>query len=129
MTTSNVRGPVFLSDNIHLWNYVQYVKQHSTHNYHCRTADNWKSRVVKSDCCDKTWHIAFSMAILCSDRPQSEPHPDYSTRAPATFYQKLKTPFLYCCYYYHHHHHHRIFHFSALARKYSSILGCSNQQD
>ena len=33
-------------------------------------------------------------------------------------------------YYYHHHHHrHRISHFSALAGKYSPILGCSNQQD
>ena len=29
----------------------------------------------------------------------------------------------------HHHHHHRIYHFSALAGKYSPILGCSNQQD
>ena len=38
-----------------------------------------------------------------------------------------------CCYYYyyyhHHHHHHRISHFSALAGKYSPILGCGNQQD
>jgi imidazoleglycerol phosphate dehydratase HisB len=31
--------------------------------------------------------------------------------------------------YYHHHHHHRVSHFSALAGKYSPILGCSNQQD
>ena len=37
---------------------------------------------------------------------------------------------LYYYYYYHHHHHyHRISHFSALAGKYSHILGCSNQQD
>ena len=35
-------GPVFLSDNVHLGNYVQYVKQHSTRNYHCRTAGNRK---------------------------------------------------------------------------------------
>ena len=38
----------------------------------------------------------------------------------------------YYYYYYHHHHnhhHHRISHFSALAGKYSPILGCSNQQD
>ena len=53
-------GPVFLSDNVHLGNYVQYVKQHSTHNCHCRTASNRKTRVVKSDCFDKTWNIAFS---------------------------------------------------------------------
>jgi len=87
-------GPVFLSDNVHLRNYVQYVKQHFTHNYHCRTAGNRNTRVVKSsDCFDKTWYIAFSMTILCSDRPQFEPHPDFSTRAPAPFYQKLKTPF------------------------------------
>ena len=39
--------------------------------------------------------------------------------------------YYYYYYYYHHHHHyhhHRIFHFSALAGKYSQILGCSNQQ-
>ena len=36
---------------------------------------------------------------------------------------------LYCYYHQHHHHHHRISHFSALAGKYSPILGCSNQQD
>jgi len=35
----------------------------------------------------------------------------------------------YYYYYYHHHHHHRISYFSALAGKYSPILGCSNQQD
>ena len=35
----------------------------------------------------------------------------------------------YYYYYYYYHHHHRIFHFSALAGKYSPILGCSNQQD
>ena len=29
----------------------------------------------------------------------------------------------------HHHHLHGISHFSALAGKYSPILGCSNQQD
>jgi len=32
-------------------------------------------------------------------------------------------------YYYYHHHHHGISRFSALAGKYSPILGCSNQQD
>jgi hypothetical protein len=32
-------------------------------------------------------------------------------------------------YYYHHHHHHRISRFSALAGKYSPILGFSNQQN
>jgi hypothetical protein len=32
-------------------------------------------------------------------------------------------------YYGRHHHHHQISHFSALAGKYSPILGCSNQQD
>ena len=37
--------------------------------------------------------------------------------------------YYYYYYYYYHHHHHRIFHFSALAGKYSPILGCSNQQD
>ena len=37
--------------------------------------------------------------------------------------------YYYYYYYHHHHHHHRIFHFSALAGKYSPILGCSNQQD
>jgi len=35
----------------------------------------------------------------------------------------------YYYYYYHHHHHHQISPFSALAGKYSPILGCSNQQD
>ena len=34
--------PVFLADNVHLGNYVQYVKQHSTHDCHCRTACNRK---------------------------------------------------------------------------------------
>jgi len=37
--------------------------------------------------------------------------------------------YYYYYYYYHHHHHHRISHFSALAGKYSPILGRSNQQD
>ena len=32
-------------------------------------------------------------------------------------------------YYYHHHNHHLVSHFSALAGKYSPVLGCSNQQD
>ena len=36
---------------------------------------------------------------------------------------------IYYYYYYYYHHHHRISHFSALAGKYSPILGCSNQQD
>ena len=35
----------------------------------------------------------------------------------------------YINYYYYYHPHHRISHFSALAGKYSPILGCSNQQD
>ena len=32
-------------------------------------------------------------------------------------------------YYYYYYHHHQISHFSALAGKYSPVLGCSNQQD
>ena len=36
---------------------------------------------------------------------------------------------MYYYYYYYYHYHHRISHFSALAGKYSPILGCSNQQD
>jgi len=35
----------------------------------------------------------------------------------------------YYYHYHHHHHHHRIPHFSALAGKYSPILGFSNQQN
>ena len=43
--------PVFLADNVHLENYVQYVKQHSTHNCHClnacnRTAGSWNQTVL-----------------------------------------------------------------------------------
>ena len=37
-----------------------------------------------------------------------------------------------CCrrlHHHHHHHHHQISHFSALAGKYSPILGCSKHQD
>jgi hypothetical protein len=37
--------------------------------------------------------------------------------------------YYYYYYYYYYHHHHRISHFSALAGKYSPILGFSNQQD
>ena len=37
--------------------------------------------------------------------------------------------YYYYYYHYYHHHHHRISHFSALAGKYSLILGCNNQQD
>jgi hypothetical protein len=36
---------------------------------------------------------------------------------------------IYYYYSHHHHHHHRVSHFSALAGKYSPILGFSNQQD
>ena len=39
------------------------------------------------------------MTKLSSDRPQSEAQPDYSTRDPAPFYQKLKTSFLYYHYF------------------------------
>ena len=58
-------GPVFLSDNVHLGNYVQYVKQHCTRNYHCCTAGNrkpesWNQTVLtKSSTSPSVWRFSL----------------------------------------------------------------------
>ena len=48
---------------------------------------------------------------------------------PISLAQKFQKGIQGYYYYDDYHHHHRISHFSALAGKYSPILGCSNQQD
>jgi len=57
----------------------------------------------------------------------------YETNHVSTVYSVAAVLYLqfvlHVIYYYYYYHHHRISHFSALAGKYSHILGCSNQQD
>ena len=73
------------------------------------------------------WECRLSLVRLCDSDFGITPVDDITigiTRAAFLNYY-----YYYYYYYYHHHHHHRISHFSALAGKYSPILGCSNQND
>ena len=112
---------------------------------------NWQNiyRVIKKIIVNK-WHIhAFvfcswilrkylvivppHFVIFISHLDPSRCHYDPSSLKVSLSLSTYKIKFqnsqlFYYYYYYHHHHHHRVSHFSALAGKYSPILGCSNQQ-